>query len=121
MSARISVAFVAVCVVSLTGAAAGQDASGSVARSNPARSSRRLGIQGHFEYGYGLVVERVRWGSPAGRLGLERGDVIRAVDNRWLRTEADLRRQLRDADATAQLTVRDVRTGRLLRRPVQVR
>ena len=121
MSARISVAFVVVCMVSLAGAAAGPDALGAVARSNPARNSKRLGIQGHFEYGYGLVVERVRWGSPASRLGLERGDVIRGVDNRWLRTEADLRRQLRDADAAAQLTVRDVRTGRLLRRPVQVR
>lgn len=80
-----------------------------------------LGIGGHFDYGYGLVVERVRKDSPAGRLGLEPGDVIRAIDGRWLRTEADYRRQLRRAEVSAQLIIRDVRTGKLLRRPVQVR
>jgi S1-C subfamily serine protease len=81
----------------------------------------RLGIQGRFEEGYGLVVERVRFGSAAGRLGLESGDVIRAIDGRWLRTEVDYRRQLKDAEFNAQLIIRDVRTGRLLQRPVEVR
>ena len=81
----------------------------------------RLGVQGRFEEGYGLVVERVRFRSPAGQLGLEPGDVIRAIDGRWLRTEVDYRRQLRDANFSAQLIIRDVRTGRLLSRPVEVR
>jgi S1-C subfamily serine protease len=85
------------------------------------RGSPPLGIHGRFEHGYGLVVERVGWGSPAGRIGLEPGDVIRAIDGRWLRTEADYRRQVREVDSSAQLIIRDVRTGRLLRRPVQVR
>jgi S1-C subfamily serine protease len=85
------------------------------------RGSPPLGIHGRFEHGYGQVVERVRWGSPAGRIGLEPGDVIRAIDGRWLRTEADYRRQLRRAEVSALLIVRDVRTGKLLRRPVQLR
>jgi S1-C subfamily serine protease len=101
---------VAVALLSGASGADGQDARRS-----------RLGIQGRFEEGYGLVVERVRFRSPAGQLGLKSGDVIRAIDGRWLRTEADYRRQLRDADFSAQLIIRDVRTGRLLLRPVEVR
>jgi S1-C subfamily serine protease len=92
----------------------------SCVHAQEARRSR-LGIQGRFEEGYGLVVERVRFRSPAGQLGLEAGDVIRAIDGRWLRTEADYRRQLRNADLSAQLIIRDVRTGRLLLRPIDVR
>lgn len=80
-----------------------------------------LGIHGRFEHGYGLVVERVGWGSPAGRIGLEPGDVIRAIDGRWLRTEADYRRQLRDSDGNLTVIIRDVRTGRLLSRPLPLR
>jgi S1-C subfamily serine protease len=95
-------------------------ASATGAMGQDARRSR-LGIQGRFEEGYGLVVERVRFRSPAGRVGLEPGDVIRAIDGRWLRTEVDYRRQLRDADYSAQLLIRDVRTGQLLQRPVEVR
>ena len=81
----------------------------------------RLGVQGRFEEGFGLVVERVRFRSPAGRLGLEAGDVIRAIDGRWLRTEADYRRQLREMEDGTPLIIRDVRTGQLLRRPIEVR
>jgi S1-C subfamily serine protease len=81
----------------------------------------KLGIWGRFEYGQGLVVERVERHSPAGRLGLEPGDVIRAIDARYLRTERDYWRQLRDADFRAQLIIRDVRTGKLLQRPVEFR
>ena len=80
-----------------------------------------LGIQGRFDHGYGLVVERVRRGSPAGRIGLEPGDVIRAIDGRWLWTEADYRRQLRNSDGNLQVIVRDVRTGQLLSRSMTVR
>jgi len=101
--------------------------SAALAHSQEDRSP--LGIQGRFDHGYGLVVERVRRGSPAGRIGLEPGDVVRAIDGRWLRTEADYRRQLRSLSAdgqrvarsSVQLIIRDVRTGRLLRRPVQIR
>jgi S1-C subfamily serine protease len=95
----------------------------AVVTSIGAQESRpsRLGIQGRFEYGYGLVIECVERPSPAGRLGLEPGDVIRAIDGRYLRTEADLRRQLRVAGTSSQLIIRDIRTGKLLERPIEVR
>jgi S1-C subfamily serine protease len=80
----------------------------------------RLGIDGHFEHGYGFVLHAVRWRSPAARIGLEPGDVIRAVEGRWLRTPQDLRRELLRNEGTPRLIVEDVRTGRLISRPIDL-
>ncbi|HEX5103286.1 MAG TPA: PDZ domain-containing protein [Pirellulaceae bacterium] len=78
----------------------------------------RLGIYGKFDDGFGLAVDRVRWGTPAARLGLEAGDVIRAINGHWLRNERDYWRQLRDSKGEVRLVVVDVRTGRLISRNV---
>jgi S1-C subfamily serine protease len=79
----------------------------------------RLGVRGHFEQGYGMVIDSVRWRGAAARIGLEPGDVIRSINGRWLRTEADYRRQLR-AKSSVRLVVEDVRTGRLIARPIEL-
>jgi len=76
----------------------------------------RLGFYGHFEWGYGMVVESVAWGTPAKRMGLEGGDVIVAVNGLWLRSQSDYDRALSYGGEHAQVTVRDVRSGGLITR-----
>jgi len=79
-------------------------------------STPRLGFYGHFEWGYGMVVESVAWGTPAKRMGLEGGDVIVAVNGLWLRSQGDYDRALSYGGEHAQVTVRDVRSGGLITR-----
>jgi S1-C subfamily serine protease len=76
----------------------------------------RLGFQGHFDYGYGMHVDHVFYGSPAFRMGLEPGDVIRAINGRWLATQNDYFRELSYSGGYVRLIVQDVRTGRLVTR-----
>lgn len=82
---------------------------------------RRLGIRGHFEYGYGLVLDSVRWRSAAAGVGLEPGDVIRSIDGRWLRTDEGYGRALQRRGNNVRLIVEDVRTGRLISRSINLR
>jgi S1-C subfamily serine protease len=63
----------------------------------------------------GLNVTRVVPGSPAFVAGLERGDNILAVDGRRVNTPDELHRLLHRTGRRAELTVRDSRTGRLVR------
>ena len=76
----------------------------------------RLGFYGHFEWGYGMVVDSVPWGTPAKRMGLESGDVIRAINGQWLRSQADYYRAMQYSGGYVQVTVQDVRTGILATR-----
>lgn len=76
----------------------------------------RLGFYGHFEWGYGMIVDSVAWGTPARRMGLESGDLIVAVNGLWLRSQSDYYRALGYSGDHAQVTVQDVRTGRLITR-----
>jgi Trypsin-like serine proteases, typically periplasmic, contain C-terminal PDZ domain len=76
----------------------------------------RLGIYGHFEFGYGMVVDSVVWGTPAARSGLESGDVIRAINGRWINSQSDYFRALAYSGGYARLLVQDVRTGALVSR-----
>lgn len=76
----------------------------------------RLGILGHFHRGHGMVVDSVVWGSPAERMGLEPGDIIRSINGRWLHSESDYFRALSYSDGYVQLLVEDVRSGALLPR-----
>jgi S1-C subfamily serine protease len=62
----------------------------------------------------GLEITRVVPRSPAALAGLERGDVIVAVDRRGVRTPEELHRLLHATGHRGELTVRDIRTGRLL-------
>jgi predicted metalloprotease with PDZ domain len=63
----------------------------------------------------GLEIIRVLPGSPAFVAGLERGDSIVAVDGGRVNTPDELHRLLHRTGRQAELTVRDVRTGRLVR------
>jgi len=76
----------------------------------------RLGIYGHFEWGLGMVVDSVAWGTPAARTGLEPGDVIRAINGRPIQSEWDYFQALRYSGGYVRLTVQDVRTGSLVAR-----
>jgi S1-C subfamily serine protease len=118
MLRRTVVASLMVCVWGFASSAGGQQSAPPDRISITSGGQQWLGVKGHFDYGYGMVVDRVRWASPAGRIGLEPGDVIRAINGRWLRTENDFNRQLRDSDGLVQLVVEDVRTGRLISRAV---
>lgn len=76
----------------------------------------RLGFYGHFEWGHGMVVDSVPWGTPAKRIGLEIGDTIVAINGRWLRSQNDYYRALQQSGGYVQVTVQDVRSGRLINR-----
>jgi S1-C subfamily serine protease len=76
----------------------------------------RLGIYGHFEWGRGMVVDSVAWGTPAARMGLEPGDLIRAINGRPVESEWDYFQALSYSGGYARVTVRDVRSGMLITR-----
>jgi S1-C subfamily serine protease len=76
----------------------------------------RLGFHGHFEWGYGMVVDHVHWGTPASRIGLEHGDVILSINGRRLRGEWDYFRALRESGGYVRLVIQDVRSGGLVAR-----
>jgi S1-C subfamily serine protease len=81
-----------------------------------APSSPRLGFYGHFEWGYGMIVDSVPWGTPARQMGLESGDVIVAINGQWLRSQGDYYRALAYSGEHARVTVQDVRSGRMVTR-----
>ena len=76
----------------------------------------RLGIYGHFQWGLGMVVDSVVWGTPAARVGLESGDVIRAINGRVIRSEWDYFQALGSSGGYARLSVQDVRSGVIVTR-----
>ena len=69
-----------------------------------------FGVHG-YESGDGIKVYAVRPGSPAARLGFERGDVLLALNNRPLRTVADYRDALAASGDKLSVTFRDIRSG----------
>ena len=75
-----------------------------------------LGFYGHFDWGVGMHVDSVPFGTPARRMGLERGDVIVAINGLWLRSDRDYHRAMAYSDHYVQVTVQDVRSGRLVTR-----
>lgn len=76
----------------------------------------RLGIHGHFHWGLGMVVDSVVYGMPASHVGLEAGDVIRAINGRPIQSEADYFRALTYSGGHVALLVQDMRTGSLVTR-----
>jgi serine protease Do len=74
-----------------------------------------LSSQTGFAQGAGLVVLEVREGSPAQRVGLERGDLLEILGSTWLATPDDCLSVLLDADKGA---ARDVRLVRRTRREI---
>ncbi len=75
----------------------------------------RLGIMGHMQYGYGMVVDSVNYGSLARRIGLERGDVIVRINNHPINNDHSYNQALIKAvqyqGGFVDLLVIDVRTG----------
>lgn len=69
----------------------------------------RLGLYGHMQYGHGMVVDSVPWGTPASRTGLEPGDVIVRINGRWIRSDHDYFQALRYCGGVCNLLVQDVR------------
>jgi carboxyl-terminal processing protease len=57
----------------------------------------RLGVQIAYLTERGIVIERVYAGTPAARAGLQRGDVIVAIDGEGLAGRGDAQALLRDA------------------------
>lgn len=81
----------------------------------PAPVVPRLGFMGHINYGYGMVVDQVSWGTFASRLGLERGDVIVRINNHSIDDDHDYNRAVRNAvqfqSGFIDMLVVDVRSG----------
>jgi hypothetical protein len=74
----------------------------------------RFGFQSYNIYGVGERVTFVKWNSLAGRLGLERGDTILAVNNFALSYHGAWHDALREAmflGGYVELAIWDVRTG----------
>lgn len=75
----------------------------------------RLGFMGHVQYGFGMVVDSVNYGSFASRMGLERGDTIIRINNLSIRNDGSYNRAVLDAvqhhNGFLDLVVVDVRTG----------
>src|SRR5215210_7048390 len=72
----------------------------------------QLGFYGHFEWGTGMIVDSVPWGTPARQMGLEAGDTIVAIDGYWLQSQNDYYRALQYSGGMIRVTVQDIRTGR---------
>ena len=70
----------------------------------------------------GLMIEAVRSRSPAGRAGLERGDLLLEIDGRRVTSPADAAKRLRkrESGARARLTVVRVRGQRIFKARVTV-
>jgi S1-C subfamily serine protease len=80
------------------------------------RIDRHLGGGRH----YGMHVDSVQRGSPAARMGLERGDIVVTIDNVAFRSHEGYLRALRLAGQRPSLVIIDVRTGRMIRRSCQL-
>ena len=63
----------------------------------------------------GMKVRSVRWGSPAARAGLERGDILVTIDAIAFRNNGGYMQALRMASQQPSLIVVNVRNGRLTR------
>jgi hypothetical protein len=64
----------------------------------------------------GLLIRRVFRNTPAAHMGLERGDILIAIDSVRFTTMAGVRQALRCAGDRPSLVLLDVRSGRLIRR-----
>lgn len=116
--------FVALAALATLGAASAQ-AAGPHLQIAPPRCDDRLPVFGMHTYnqGHGEHVVRVNYGGVAWRLGIEPGDRIVRLNHYALdyhgSWEHALRRAMRHG-GHVDLTVVDVRTGRLVRRHVDL-
>lgn len=75
----------------------------------------RLGIMGHIEYRWGMVVDSVVPGTTAHRMGLERGDVILRINGQDVSSDWSYRQALVRAvqfeNGLVRMQIADVRSG----------
>ncbi len=83
-------------------------------RSGLVRAPYLLGVLGDFTAS-GMLVKSVLPNSPAAYLGLSPGDVILRVNGEAVGTQREWFRVLNDSGGLVTLTVRDGRTGRVVR------
>jgi len=120
---RVAIAVAAIAVGGLLVAAPAQaqQARYQIVNPNPyiaPPQPYRLGLYGHIEYGRGMVVDHVPWGTPASRTGLEPGDAIVRINGRWIQNDHDYFQALRYGGGVCHLLVQDVRGRGLI--PVTV-
>src|SRR5271157_3022525 len=72
-----------------------------------------MGVLGYENGGRGIVVWSANPGSPAARLGLEKGDQVLKINDTTIRTAKGYHQLLTDSDGIVELTYRDVRTGQV--------
>ncbi len=72
-----------------------------------------MGVLGYENGGRGIVVWSVNPGSPAARLGLEKGDQVLKINDTTIRTAKGYHQLLTDSDGIVELTFRDVGTGQV--------
>jgi len=118
MTKNWAMAGVVVLVAALAGGSA-LGAEGYQLRLRPEYPSQpRLGFEGHYDYGHGMHVDRVPWGTLASRIGLEADDVIVAIDGQRIRSLGHYYSLLRHSGGRATLYIEDHRTGRVVTRNV---
>lgn len=76
------------------------------------RPAFQIGFSAHFEPACGMIVDHVQPGTPAWRMGLERGDEIRSLNGRRVRSAGEFYAQLAQTHPNPVFLVLDVRTGR---------
>ncbi len=85
----------------------------------------KLGFSGTLvklpqDMGVGMRINRVDRRSPASKMGLERGDIIVAIDNTGFTTWKGYYHALRRASQKPSIVLINVRTGRLIRRSCHI-
>jgi S1-C subfamily serine protease len=72
-----------------------------------------FGVHGYENAGYGIYVWSVRPDSPAAKMGLERHDLILALDGREIYSIAQYRDAVAHSGGRVAVTFRDCRTGQI--------
>lgn len=79
-----------------------------------------LGVSGSIGAG-GIFVDQVEFGSPAERVGLEQGDTILTVNNAPIQSVDDWINVMSQTNGFVRLRIRDVRSGNVVFRNVNLR
>jgi S1-C subfamily serine protease len=110
-------------VLSLVSSAIGAEPAAALRPRSPTAISTSLGFAGQWIPGYGELVTEVASGSQAQRLGLERDDVILAVNGQRLTHRGAWSEALAKAqhgDGRIALKYRDCRTGAVSERQTTI-
>lgn len=80
----------------------------------------QMGFDGHIHHRRGMFIDSVRPGTPAARMGLERGDIITIINHTIIDCEEAYRSALNEAvqnhHGDIAMKVRDGRSGKIVAR-----